>query len=163
MKGPGGQADLLLRHEAKCLQLSQDTYSSPNTIPEAHWRTLVADAQHKTGSPLLNEVAQDYLRLKQQWVSHRDQTSPDYVDTLTPLQRRQTLEYSTAMEGKRTRTFFSTVGGRVGLGPCDLEPGDGTYLFSLNNLRFHYQTDCVKLSASCMVAHPCLSYDTRRA
>ncbi|TAQ89308.1 hypothetical protein B7494_g2370 [Chlorociboria aeruginascens] len=122
--GPSGSSALLLDYESRCLKVSQDTYNSPNKVPEAHWRTLTADADFHSRSPLPPNVLEDYLRVKQLWKSRRDQTSPNPIDSTPVSERQANLNYHQNWEAKRTRTFFSTEGGRVGLGPCDLKAGD---------------------------------------
>ena len=122
--GPSGSCALLLDYESRCLKVSQDAYNSPNEVPEAHWRTLTADADIRSRSPLPPNAFEDYLRIKEMWKSRQDQTSPDEVD-LTPASERQAiLNYHQNWESKRTHAFFSTHDGRIGLGPCDLQAGD---------------------------------------
>jgi hypothetical protein len=122
--GPSGSSALLLDYESRCLKISQETYNSPNKVPEAHWRTLTADADFRSRSPLQPDVFEDYLRVKKLWKTHRDQTSPNPIDSTPVYERQANLNFYQNWEAKRTRTFFSTHGGRVGLGPCDLQAGD---------------------------------------
>jgi hypothetical protein len=83
-KGPGGTVDQLLQYEVKCLELSQQTYDLYDQIPDAHWRTLVADSTLQAKTPLEPEVFEDYLRLKEQWAWQSDTTYMDYAGTVTP-------------------------------------------------------------------------------
>jgi hypothetical protein len=43
-------------------------------------------------------------------------------------ERQANLNYHQNWEAKRTRTFFSTHDGRVGLGSCDLQAEDVVYM-----------------------------------
>jgi hypothetical protein len=92
-KGPSGIADRLLDYEKKCLRLSQQTYNYPNEVPEAHWRTLVADADLKGHSPLKPETVDDYLLCIRVWMSHRDDTQVDLVDSLNASERQRVLSF----------------------------------------------------------------------
>jgi hypothetical protein len=153
--GPSGSSALLLDYESRCLKVSQDTYNSPNEVPEAHWRTLTADADFHSRSPLPPDVSKDYSEVKKLWESRRDQTSPNPINS-TPVSEPQTaLNYHRNWETKRTRTFFSTHGGRVGLGPCDLQAGDvicvlygGAPLFVL---RFNSSSNVAQLVGDAFV------------
>lgn len=122
--GPSGSCALLLDFESRCLEVSQNVYNSPNEIPEAHWRTLTADADFSIRSPLPPDTFEDYVRMKELWKTRRDQTSADFVDSTPSSTRQANVNYYQSWEGKRTHTFFSTHNGRVGLGPCDLQAGD---------------------------------------
>jgi hypothetical protein len=121
--GPSGSSALLLDYESRCLKVSQDTYKSSDKVPEAHWRTLTADADFHSRSPLPPKVLDDYERIKKLWKKRRDQTSPDPY-SVDESERQGNLNYHQNWEAKRTRTFFSTHKRRVGLGPCDLQEGD---------------------------------------
>lgn len=115
---------LMSEYESRCLKVSQDTYHQPNEIPDAHWRTLAADADNQSRSPLPANMLESYLLCKRLWKLKRDQISPSPIDSMSGSERQATLNYRQLLEVKRTRTFFSTHGGRVGLGPCDLQAGD---------------------------------------
>ncbi|KAN0119288.1 Heterokaryon incompatibility protein (HET) domain containing protein [Hyaloscypha variabilis] len=121
--GPSGSSALLLDYESRCLKVSQDAYNLPDKVPDAHWRTLTADADFHSRSPLPPNVLDDYERVKKLWKTQRDQTSPDPY-SVKESERQGNLNYHQNWEAKRTRTFFSTRDGRVGLGPCDLQEGD---------------------------------------
>lgn len=137
---PSESAAMLLDYESRCLELSQDIYNitdtssstseNKNEIPEAHWRTLTADADLFSRCPLADDVFEDYLGLKKVLMSRvvRDQTrtstststsphpstspnpesEPDLDVDSPPTSKRQAhLNYYQSWESKRTHTFFS--------------------------------------------------------
>jgi hypothetical protein len=137
--------------EAQCLQLAQDTYKTFNQVPEAHWRTLIAD--HYPSSPDLREwkrcgaeVETWYSKFKRltlevKTVEYRDQAMSNLLD----MENFHTRLYSNAaMRYIHWYRYFSTRNGRVGLAPNNLKPGDEICVFpgarTAHIVRFNWNT-----------------------
>jgi hypothetical protein len=119
---------------------------------------LTADIDFYSRSPLLPDVLEDYLRVKKLWKSRRDQTPPDPINSTPVSERQANLNYHQNWEAKRTRTFFSTHDGRVGLGPCDLQAGDAICVLyggaPLFVLRFNCSSEEAQLVGDAFVYGP---------
>lgn len=132
-KGPTGLAAQLLTYDAECLDLSLQCDLPSEEILDAHWRTLVAN--NVTGqSPASADYLQSYLDARRWWAALRKQ---DPLSTeplgqqlgLTPDAQISMLTFMSALVSYQDRKFFSTVHGRVGLGPPDILPGDVISVF----------------------------------
>jgi hypothetical protein len=130
--GAGGSINYhsLRECEDECLRLAQRVYEVPNGIPDAHWRTLVAD--HISTSHLDNpihrctsEVENCYHNFRRFFLQTRPGSAPQF-NGLSDSERYNAMRYcDAALPNLRCYQYFSTRGGRVGMGPCDMQPGDG--------------------------------------
>ena len=110
----------ILDWEAACLALSRKVYrcEGDQGIPEAHWQTLIAD-KYRIGfkyKPQWNQTVlfDEYFKWKR-ILNH---------DLGVDLSEYPTA-YITAVDGAALgRRFFSTAGGRIGLGPLEMQAGD---------------------------------------
>jgi hypothetical protein len=122
-------AKQVLECESRCLKISQAVYSSADQVPAEHIQTLVT-AMHPDRSPYdAAQAAQDYANWKQWYRVMADGTS-DHRPVID-----QDLEISAARYNAgatiawRGNCFFSTEGGRVGVGPRSLAKGDSVHVF----------------------------------
>ncbi|MCJ1253757.1 hypothetical protein MMC24_001570 [Lignoscripta atroalba] len=115
-------AATLLEYEKRCLALSLSVFTADgnDSIPDAHWRTLIAnESPTSTGenAPCSPEVQKHYLAWKT-WMESRPQTlGADLSDEAHQF-------YNSVVAVTRGRTFFSTRDGRIGLGPPGTREGD---------------------------------------
>ena len=132
-KGPAGLAAQLLTYEAECLNLSQRSQLPSEQKVDAHWRTLVAN--NVTGqSPASADCFQSYLAARRWWAALREQDplSTESLGQQLGLTREaqiSMLTFMSALVSYQDRKYFSTVHGRVGLGPPDVSPGDVICIF----------------------------------
>jgi len=123
---------LSLSWERHCLALSQKAHKSGTEFPEAHWRTLIAN-KYAYGSPFTGDGLESYHLLRIMLTA----LAPETSNTLTPEEQRlaatpmsseQLLAVQAFAEAfgyaGHARSFFSTQGGRIGLGPTDAKYGD---------------------------------------
>lgn len=108
--------------EQKCLQLAQKTYNLPGGIPEAHWRTLCLDHLHKIENRLAMKSA--YLHYRAYLGFRSDTEAQEAENRLSPEAKQALGHYKGMVAGFCLRSYFSTRGGRVGLGPPRVETGD---------------------------------------
>lgn len=132
-KGPTGLAAQLLTYEAECFDLSRQSCLPSEEILDAHWRTLVAN--NVTGhSPASANFFQSYLNAGRWWAALREQDpqSTELLSERLGLTREaqiSMLTFMSALVSYQDRKFFSTVHGRVGLGPPDVLPSDVICVF----------------------------------
>lgn len=132
-KGPTGLAAQLLAYDAECLNISQQCDLPVEQILDAHWRTLVAN--NVTGqTPASADYLQSYLDARRWWAALQTQEplSTEPLGQLLGLTREaqmSMLTFMSALVSYQDRKFFSTVHGRVGLGPLDILPGDVISVF----------------------------------
>ncbi len=145
-KGLNGAAAKLLEWESQCVSLSKVTYKQLNTAPEAHWRTLIGNKLYDEDSTPVGDVSEDYYNMLRYLSTLRDGTSFD-----EGVEKRATLRlyFSAKQSACQGRRFFSTKGGRVGLGPAQLKAGDTICVFysggPLYSLRFKPADKVTKL------------------
>ena len=146
-KGPNGFAAKLLDWESQCLSLSQVTYQEPDDVPEGHWRTLIANKlDDECQTPCIEDISEDYLNMKRYLISLREEKNFD-----GDKEKKAALVYyfSAMRSACQGRRFFSTRGGRVGLGPPQLQAGDTVCVFHsagpLFTLRFVEGDDVAEL------------------
>lgn len=132
-KGPTGLAASLLTYEAECLNLSQRCNLLAEEMLDAHWHTLIAN--NVSGqSPASADYFQSYLDARRWWAALQEQ-DPQCTESLgqrlglTRDAQISMLTFMSALVSYRDRKFFSTVHGRVGLGPPDVLSGDVICVF----------------------------------
>jgi tetratricopeptide (TPR) repeat protein len=120
----------------KCLELSQLAYRTSGEVPDAHWRTLIAN-KHANGHFFtgpgrelyhLMKIRMPFLTTANTWLSDEE-----LLLARQPMTNSQLLMGQEFMESMgysaHGRSFFSTKGGRVGLGPPHTKPGDLVCIF----------------------------------
>jgi hypothetical protein len=126
-------ARVLLNWEEECLKLTRSYYLEPIDVPLAYPRTLIAqrilelDGTPRQSVPDCTEVYKEwklYLQSQaQNGTGFRLSTDGFYYAT-------------TVGNTQRGRAFFSTMTGRIGLGPSNLEPGDIVCIFENSPVPF---------------------------
>jgi hypothetical protein len=125
-----------LKWESKCLNPSKLAYSTQDEVPDAHWRTLIAN-QH-SNYELFTRRGREAYHLMRILISRFTTTeiplSPtEQLLAVKPISEAQLLEaqdYSEAIGyASYGRSYFSTQGGRVGLGPLHTKPVDVICIF----------------------------------
>ena len=118
-----------LQWEKECLMLARKALKVDQQVPDIYVRTLIANLSWESGG---NENT---------WDEHdMHDVSAAYLGFLTTLtsivETKGNATVAQEMNGwtrgfitefhrmTRNRCFFSTVGGRIGLGPSDTQPGD---------------------------------------
>jgi hypothetical protein len=126
----------ILMWERKCLELSKLVYSTRDEVPPAHWRTLIAN-KHANGQ-YFTGCGRETYHLTRVMMSRLTTTeiplSPtEQLLAMNPLTNAQLLEAQDMGEAfgyaSNGRSFFSTHGGRVGLGLLHIKPGDVICIF----------------------------------
>ena len=144
-KGLNGAAAKLLEWESECVSLSKITYKQ-DTIPEAHWRTLIGNKLYDEDPTPVGDVSEDYHNMLSYLITLRDGISFDAgAEEKTSLR----LYFSAMQSACQGRRFFSTKGGRIGLGPAQLKAGDTICVFysggPLYSLRFKSKDEIANL------------------
>jgi hypothetical protein len=116
--GPDGEAARLLSWEAECNHIAQRTYGTSDETSEAHWRTLSAYPESRT-TPNLQVTCYDSFKeflhdMSTSGISGAAEAERDEADRFTSRLRLVC----------NNRRYFSTRGGRVGIGPPETKPGD---------------------------------------
>lgn len=122
--------------ERKCLKLSQRVFKTPNEIPDAHWRTLIAN-KRVDGSAYYGNGRHSYHVLRKILSSLTETEVPLLSDEVALTEQSfatdQLLEAQAFGEAfgyaSHGRSFFTTLYGRVGLGPLHTEAGDSICIF----------------------------------
>jgi len=145
-KGLDGAAAKLLEWESQCVSLSKVTYKQLDAVPEAHWRTLIGNKIYDEDPTPVGDVCEDYHNMLRYLITLRDGTFLDEgVEKKTALR----LYFSAQQSACQGRRFFSTRGGRVGLGPAQLKAGDIICVFysggPLYALRFKHADKVAEL------------------
>lgn len=146
--GPDGAAARLMDWESQCLSLSQATYRQPDSVPEAHWRTLIGNRRYSADTAPVGDVSESYRDMKRYLVALRDGGR-----TLDKIMKRKKASmrgyFSTNELTCQGRRFFSTRGGRIGIGPADVQVGDVVCVFRsgvpLYILRYRAGEDIARL------------------
>ena len=124
------QASRCLAWERSCLELSQEVFNRPDTVPEEHWRTLTANKFGSNAS--IADRQHDYERVLQVMacVGHTH-ANPDNTSgyrktiSLTPAEMLGMLSFESSMNhAVQGRSFISTEQGRIGLVPSNARTGD---------------------------------------
>jgi hypothetical protein len=113
--------------EKACCLLSQNVYDSPNSVPEKHWRTLIANKFH-TQWACTSDMRNEYLAMSM-WlekVANYDGFAPMTSDTSIDGNAYIRMNaYVEALDmAVRGRSYFSTHGRRTGIGPSNTRVGD---------------------------------------
>lgn len=126
--GPTGDEANNLTSDSECLALFHQVSTPSNPDPqESYCRTLIGEHWDLTHPvPLSTALRPDYLNLKNVWTDLRDS-----VASLTANQaaKESMMRYFTAIAMHKSRKFFNTHGGRVGLGPSRIRTGDIVCVF----------------------------------
>jgi hypothetical protein len=115
-----------------CLLLSQNVLKEHDTVPESHWRTLIANKDsdnkryHIDGKKYF-----DRYRIVLARGSNNQEFEDSHKDVAVAFDAQSSVEdlemgdYVRALTyACQKRRFFSTKEGRIGLGPSSTRPGD---------------------------------------
>ena len=120
-----------LAWEAACLKLSQKVYKQPATVPEGHWRTLIANklinqacvTNQRREYNLLLRVLQ-YIYTQGQQPLHEGPRTWELLGlTISETVNVQTFGTS-VNQATQGHSFISTTEGRIGLVPEEAQAGD---------------------------------------
>jgi Heterokaryon incompatibility protein (HET) len=108
----------ILEWENACLTASKLVFSSPYTVPEAHWTTIISAICNNRLKPVFSE----YLLLKTylQGIVADIPLSPELETRRQDLLEQIRRIYQTSTRGR----FYCTRDGRVGIGPGSTLTGD---------------------------------------
>lgn len=125
--------------ELSCLELSRKIYGVSCTLLEAHWRTMVGDIVSKEKHTF---GAQQYVLFKRHLagismglghiLAGLDSLSitEDFPVDVPESELEMLIRYSAAVTGAcEGHCFFTTKGGRIGLGPPHVRPADQICIF----------------------------------
>jgi hypothetical protein len=126
----------LFEWERKCLELSQLTYNTPQEVPDAHWRTLIAN-KHANGQYYSGPGEETYHLTKIKLLERTGMKIPlsqtEQLLATQPITEDQDFRVNDFCKSfgfsSHGRSFFSTQGGRVGLGPWHTKSGDVVCIF----------------------------------
>ncbi|KAI4115246.1 MAG: hypothetical protein LQ345_004121, partial [Seirophora villosa] len=113
--------------ESQSLTLFSEVYSMEESNLEAYYRTLIANHfEHTVPVPSDQTLRDQYTYMKQFWVELSERQPSE-----RPLSEPKSgmLRYAQGVEAQRFHRFFNTKGGRIGLGPRKLQPGDVICVF----------------------------------
>ena len=125
-------AEECIRWESACVTISQNLFGNSADVPEEHWRTLIAnrittERPEKPAGP--RNRAQDYLFMRQclqGFTNAKTPTLRGYDHPAIP----DLMEYvNNVINACQGRQFFSTQGGRIGLGPSGIRKRDRVCVF----------------------------------
>jgi hypothetical protein len=110
-------AEATWKWDEKCLGISKAVFNEPESIPEAHWRTITAERSER------KDGLAEYLEWKniifENWQHVITDRNWSYAD------KSVLTSFGNDVGGVcSTRKFFSTVVGRVGVGPMAMQTGD---------------------------------------
>ena len=116
-------AAIVLEAEERCLALSKQIYNAPGKVPKQHMRTLVAGMTHDRYKYPRRHLVHDYQA-----------TIRTYRELVLGKIRHDEVDYQTLKSIARYQNpmiafwehscFFTTEGGRIGIGPETMLPGD---------------------------------------
>lgn len=126
----------VLKWETDCLKISMGAYESPDGVPDAHCRTLIAN-KHANTRLYSGDIRETY-HLTRLVISRL--TTADIpllpaerdlaVKPLSAAQQLQVQDYGAAFGyASHGRSFFSTENRRIGLGPQHADVGDEICIF----------------------------------
>jgi hypothetical protein len=115
-------ADAARKWEDDALQISRAIFNAPDDIPEEHWRTITGDR----GGDKMESRREEYLEWRQSlWDNCRDCRSFANKQGHNPPPRTMLSAFGDDVNLICYQSkFYSTKGGRIGIGPWDTEPGD---------------------------------------
>jgi hypothetical protein len=122
----------VLEWESSCLQLSRSTLSSDNLL-EVFRRTLIADRSISMVDSAYELCEEDPEYQYDLWKRTLERIASGEVSDLS-LPEASVFEaadnfYGAAFDVCRGRAFFSTAGGRIGMGPSDVMKGGVVCVF----------------------------------
>ena len=126
--------------EARSLELSKNVYKDKDGVPEAYWRTLCTNVHedqndcwencycsHDVHYTMFHRYLQNATSINSETISGADFSNIAYQSIETNNEYYQYMDsVIRACDGRR---FFSTNGGRIGLGEPDTRPGDLICIF----------------------------------
>ena len=125
------EAASLLEWEETCLQLSMGASVSKG-VPDAHWRTLMADWTCQLSS---EGALEELCSVPDSFRSAYDDFQQWLIDTRANSVRdgqrdqRSVKQFMASISRCQEKSFFKTCDNRVGLGPLDTQPGDVICVF----------------------------------
>jgi hypothetical protein len=111
-----------------CLQISRTIFNTPDDIPDEHWRTITCDRGSREKGDEKGSRREEYLEWKQ-FIGAMAKCEPfpekQGANSLMrpPKATRRAFNDDVAYTCFEN-TFYSTKGGRIGIGPPDTKPGD---------------------------------------
>jgi len=115
-----------LEWEAACLKVAQKAYKMPDGVPEAHWRTLIANKIH-VSMPCKPNLIDDYHNMKN-FLQLRTTSTVDMAATGDSVVSM--VNFASAVQHAcRGRRYFNTEQGYIGIAPADTKPGDVVCIF----------------------------------
>ena len=121
--------------EAVCSELAKETLRSAEPVPEAYWRTLLANQTGGTfnGQHVLWDRFEkvDMLQNYHIWKRHMEKSIEHArcLSLVTCLEHRSRWFCMQALKIFNQRCFFATRNGRIGLGPSSMKVGDQVCVF----------------------------------
>ena len=116
-----------LEWEKACLSIAQKTLQNHAGVPEEHWRCLIAN-KTSSNQRCVADLSEDYRETIRylNLVADSKIPSPD----LSSDQTSRVLKFAVAVhDACKSRRYFSTRGGRLGLGPGACSVGDLVCVF----------------------------------
>jgi hypothetical protein len=113
--------------EEDCYKLAKKVYKQSSGVPDAHWRTLVADHLGTSPNRCAPDVLETYLHFRR-FLQGPVAQDPELASLPDVKKGRFKLYHDSVIAGTMYN-YFSTKDGRIGLGPCSMEPGDAVYIF----------------------------------
>lgn len=115
-----------LEWESACLRLAQKTYKMVEDVPEAHWRTVIAN-KIQVLMPCKSNLIDDYDNMKKFLQLRTTSAEPmaGSGDSIVSM-----IDFSSAVyHASCGRRYFSTKKGYIGIAPADTKPGDVVCIF----------------------------------
>jgi len=139
------KAEFVLRCEARCLELSKVVLGTNDRIPHQHIETLVTGMHPNRSVYDIAQAVQDYhsMRAILQEVIAQNGASHSVSQDQKRLVSAQ--KYAGAMSVSWVgSSFFSTEGGRIGIGPESMKTGDSICIFFGAHVPHILQFDSVR-------------------
>ena len=115
----GESGQVLLKWDAECLRVSRRAAPQEDRVAERHARVLISDCLES------KRCRDDPSAIYRDWKHAVALQSLDGPPELEDQRNLAAVRYTYAVLGAgEDRKFFSTRGGRVGMGPTQLEPDD---------------------------------------
>jgi hypothetical protein len=104
--------------DQQCLELAQAVFKQgPTGVPDAHWRTLSFDQLAGQPQQVLREAYSNFR-------NYANKNYALYPGNLTAAARKTVGDFIDKVNLICSRAYFSTTGGRVGVGPRNMATGD---------------------------------------
>jgi len=111
-----------------CLQISRTIFNTPDDIPDEYWRTITGDRGRGEKGDEKGSRREEYLEWKQLIAAMaKCEPFPDKQGAYSLLRPPKATCRAFNDEVSYTcfeNTFYSTEGGRIGIGPPGTRPGD---------------------------------------